>query len=57
MQIQIPDVTPAEFGKLVLAMLTQVNVQGVDLRLAALQHMAVDLANGKTTIVDAAELR
>lgn len=55
MQIQIPDISPADFGKMVLAMLEQVNVRGVDLRLATLQYMAVDLANGKTTIVDVTE--
>lgn len=55
MQIEIPEITPTKFGKLVLEMLSQVTVHGVDLRLVAMQHMAVDLANGKTTIVDVTE--
>lgn len=56
MQIEIPDISPAEFGKAVLQMIGQSNVPAAAaLQVLALQRMAVDLANEAATIVAATE--
>ena len=56
MQIEIPDISPADFGKAVLQMIGQSNVPAAAaMQVMALQHMAVDLVNGSTTIVAATE--